>query len=134
MAAHWAFPLALTSLCFLSFSQSWFTEESSMAALAEYPECSSGGTVQSHSVLNFPSPWDLGNRFPNGWVFFGLPLEESPKAGTREHNFDATEHPSVSSPSRISNAKNPFLRLSYGCLMVWSFCCRLSKPNFYTLE
>lgn len=32
-------------------------------------------------------------------------LEESSKAGTQEHNFDATEHPIVSSPGRIKESE-----------------------------
>lgn len=128
MAAHWAFPLAFTGLCFLSPSSSWFTQEGSTAALAEYPECSSGGIVQSLSLTfglkapTFPALGILETNFLMGGSFLTCLLEESPRlVHGREHSFDTTEHPSVSSPGRVSNAKNPFLRLSYGCLMVWVF-------------
>lgn len=39
-------------------------------------------------------------------------LEESSKVGTQEHNFDATEHPIVSSPGRIKASEEALSRAS----------------------
>lgn len=47
---------------------------------------SSAGRAQNHSVHNlqsqvshFPSPWDLGNEYPSGWVVFDLPFRRVSK-------------------------------------------------------